>query len=104
MRKKFLRRVNVLLGIVSLSLAGCHTQKNAAQTQPAEPEASPAQAVGGGEVICMYGIPAEVYEEQRAKEEAQRRRDSLQNDTTAQEAPERIMMKYGVPYPRSEKK
>lgn len=66
MKKEFLKHLNILLGTVSVALAGCHVQKNvnpAPETandttnisqpvvdQPTEPEA-----------VCLYGVPADVY-------------------------------------------
>lgn len=101
MKKQFLIRANVILGTLSLLLAGCHTQKKV--VAPAEPE-SPEAAVRHGEVICMYGVPAQVYEKQRRAEETamKQQQDSLQADSSQTEVP-RVMLKYGVPYPRPQK-
>lgn len=109
MKKTFLIRANMLLGALSLLLAGCHTTKKAAAKSA--PEAPEQQAVGVAEdrVICMYGIPAAVYEEQRKEEEERmreqerQRADSLRADSVGSR-PDRVMLKYGVPYPRTVEK
>lgn len=74
MKKKFLTRINVLLGALVTVLVGCHTQKVKQQRQ---------------EVVCMYGVPQEVYEEQL-------RQDSLRRLEEGQ-SEHRVMLKYGVP-------
>lgn len=110
MKKQFLLRANVLLGTLSLMLAGCHSTKKAAEASATpEPADEPkAQAVKDAQVICMYGVPPQIYEQQRQKEEEearkmeQQRQDSLQNDSVGYN-PDRVMLKYGVPYPRPTK-
>lgn len=109
MKKHFLLRANVLLGTLSLLLAGCHTTKKAAEASAPESADEPKpQAVKDAQVICMYGVPPQIYEQQRQKEEEearqmeQQRRDSLSNDSVGYN-PERVMLKYGVPYPRPTK-
>ena len=108
MKKHFFIRANVLLGTLSLLLAGCHsTKKAAAPSQPEAPANNDQVGVMDDRVICMYGVPASVYEQQRAEEEQrmkereQQRRDSLRADSVSSR-PERVMLKYGVPYPRTE--
>lgn len=110
MKKNFLIRANVLLGALSLLLAGCHSTKKAAEKSALEAADEPQQAAAPSDrVVCMYGVPPQVYEQQRAKEEEemrrleQQRQDSLQSDTLSGQ-PGRVMLKYGVPYPRQEKK
>ena len=95
MRKRFLTRLNILLGAVSMTLAGCHSQKAVTNPQPAEP-AQPTPAVEPGEVICLYGVPREVYERQQME-----RRDSVPPEQL-DSVPE-VMLKYGVPRPRPKK-
>ena len=68
---KVLFKMNVVLGSLSLLLAGCHTQKRAAQ--PAEPQSDqpvieePSPVVDEPApplepVVCKYGVPPETYE------------------------------------------
>jgi len=108
MRKTFLIRANVLLGTLSLLLAGCHTTKKAAASQSEAPAKQDEVGVANDRIVCMYGVPPQVYEQQRAKEEEEMRRqeqlrqDSLKNDSTATTRHDRVMLKYGVPYPRPE--
>lgn len=104
MKKKLLTKVNVLLGAMSLILAGCHTQKKAAANtvENSEPQQ---QETDGGRMVCLYGVPPRVYEEQRDQEEQKLQEQQQQaQDTTAvdttKNGPVRPMLKYGVPYPR----
>ena len=73
MSKKFLFRINALLGALSLLLAGCHVQKKAAENQPQEEESTPPVEVREPipEIRPLYGVP------------------------------EPIMVKYGAPHPRT---
>lgn len=48
MKRKFLSKMNVLLGTVSLALAGCHTQKNATNNEYG--------------VVALYGVQVEDYQ------------------------------------------
>ena len=85
MKKNFLRNLNLLLGALSLTLAGCHTQKKAAEsTQNDQGEKPQIEQVQEGEVKCMYGVPAENYAEPA-------------------ESHERPALKYGVPAPRDKR-
>ena len=85
MRKEVLQCVNALLGALSVVLAGCHVQKKAADSQPQEGEKTQAPTVevleDGSEVRVLYGVPVEVYREEKP-------------DSTL------IKVKYGVPNPR----
>ncbi len=74
MSKKFLFRINALLGALSLLLAGCHVQKKAAETQPQEEESTPPVEVREPEpeIRALYGVPVEP-----------------------------IMVKYGAPHPQT---
>ncbi len=90
--KKLLVKINVLLGIASMALAGCHSQKAATKTETESADQPKQEEVAEDpKVICMYGVPA-----------------SLQVDSTATQAqqeeekdpPVRPMLKYGVPNPR----
>ena len=105
MKKKLLTKANVLLGAVSLILAGCHAQKKATESSAVETPEPQEQGTVEGKVVCLYGVPPRIYEEQRAQEELKlqeqekQQQDTLSVDTTASEPP-RPMLKYGVPYPR----
>ena len=52
MNKKVLFRINVLLGVMSLWLAGCHSSKSATSKQPPRPMLK----YGVPEVRAMYGV------------------------------------------------
>lgn len=91
MKKQFLIRVNIILGALSLLLAGCHSSKKAAQSTPPRP-------------MLKYGVPTEVVAMYGVTLEA----DTLKADTTAvpqdtvaepQQRPRdrEILVKYGVP-------
>ena len=60
MRKQFLIRINTLLGVLSLLLAGCHVQKKTTEQQPQEKETTPAIETRDSvpEVRALYGVPA----------------------------------------------
>ena len=93
MKKKFLTHANLLLGAVSLTLAGCHTQKNAASPAAQPEQDQPVQVARDSAVICMYGVP--VVDPRLDK--PQIKPDTLPADTGKLEEPPRIMLKYGVP-------
>lgn len=66
MKTNLLKKINLLLGTISVALAGCHIQK-----QPVEPTPTPPQEADKPIVeqtseteplLCMYGAPPEVYE------------------------------------------
>ena len=68
---KVLLKVNVVLGSLSMLLAGCHTQKRVAGAeaqeadQPVIEEPSPVieePAPPLEPVVCKYGVPPETYE------------------------------------------
>ena len=62
MKKRFLHSVNILLGIASMALAGCHTK----QVAVAEQESAPRPMLKYGvpsEVRAMYGVPSPVVEQ-----------------------------------------
>lgn len=69
-KKKFLMRINALLAIVSILLAGCHTQKKVASSETSTPSDTTATEISDPEIIALYGVPV------------------------------RPMLKYGVPTPR----
>ena len=82
---RFLYLINLVLGSLSIMLAGCHTQKQAAKaTETQLDENQPAVEQNDSindRVVCMYGVPAEL-----------------------EEKPVRPMLKYGVPDGREKKK
>ena len=99
MKKRFLTFLNIVLGISALTLAGCHTQKKAVADSSKPDDSQAAEERVDGPVICMYGVPANLYRPERVST------DSIPMDTTAAEEPKepvppRPMLKYGVPNPR----
>ena len=93
MKRKILTRVNVILGAVSMVLAGCHSGKKAAQNTPPRPMLKYGVPT---EVRAMYGVPADVL--------APVDSTAAPKDTVAvpEEKPARprdreILVKYGVP-------
>ena len=71
MNKKVLTYVNLALGSLSMTLAGCHTQKVAPQpAAPQEPDRpvveEPLPIIQEEQpqepLVCKYGVPPEVYE------------------------------------------
>ncbi|MGN1239672.1 MAG: hypothetical protein ACI4TV_02225 [Paludibacteraceae bacterium] len=100
MKHRFLSKWNMLLGSLSLLLAGCgSTQKTG------KPISSEHQ------IMALYGVPIEQFEPLPANEAdtiADRPTqapkapsdDNTQNDTTVRRDP-RIMVMYGVPFPRN---
>jgi hypothetical protein len=94
MRKRFLNRMNVLLGAVSLTLAGCHSSKQAV------PEATPRPMLKYGvpaEVIALYGV--QLPENYEIPEVPKEPADSTAVDTVAPKSEEQeiIVTKYGIP-------
>jgi hypothetical protein len=74
MKKKFLHHANLVLGALSLALAGCHSAKQAAS--PKEPV-----------YMVKYGVPTEQV---------------MPKDSTPTPQPQRpdiIVTKYGIPAP-----
>ena len=95
MKKRILTYINLLLGIASLSLAGCHTTKNAAKPSAPEKPEGTIEERHEAEVICLYGVPVNLYREEVHAPDTTAT-DTTAADTTRQEPP-RIMVKYGVP-------
>lgn len=87
MKKKFLKHFNLLLGTISLTLAGCHTQKQVAQTTDNDPadQTKIEQVEQDERVICLYGPPPT----QKA--------DTTATDSVADDEIIRPALKYGVP-------
>lgn len=66
--------VNVALGSLSMVLAGCHVQKQAASTdtpvinETEQQQQTDTPVIHEPEpVVCKYGVPAEVYEMPKRK-------------------------------------
>ena len=59
MKKNFLKHINLLLGAISLMLAGCHTQKQMAQPTNDDPVNQPKieQTQQTDVPVCLYGPP-----------------------------------------------
>jgi len=64
MKKQFLKRINLLLGSISVALAGCHVQKQPTEPAPVpEPDQPVVEQKNDPEpLICLYGAPPEFYE------------------------------------------
>ena len=99
MRKKFLNQMNVMLGALSLSLAGCHTAK---QTVPS-PENPPAKKYGPPHLEVIeekYGIPAKFLEEPIEEAPADTVAEPLPVKYGAPPVIDEVKCLYGVPSPR----
>lgn len=96
MKRKILSKINVLLGTISLALAGCHTQKSATN--------------GEYGVVALYGVQVEDYRpvvteqaENTAKSDSIKPVPQTQDSAKVSDMPRRdpqIMVKYGVMIPR----
>lgn len=93
MKKRFLHRMNFVLGALSLTLAGCHSSKQVVQENSPLP-------------MLKYGVPAEVIAMYGVNYNPQWSDEYLPSDTVAApdtvpvqkpERPEIIMTKYGIP-------
>ena len=96
MRKRFLNRMNIMLGAMSLTLAGCHSSKQAVT------DGTPMQMVKYGvpaEVIAMYGV--QLPNDYKIPEVPTVPADSTTtSDSTTAPRPEEqeiIITKYGIP-------
>ena len=98
MKKRFLTRLNVILGIMSLGLAGCHSTKKAAAP---EASAEPMVKYGVPEVVALYGVPVEGVDFPAPPQQmpAPASSDTLPAPEK-REQPEQPMTKYGIPNPR----
>lgn len=93
MNKRVLVRINVLLGVVSLWLAGCHSSKSAASKEPPRPMLK----YGVPEMRAMYGVPTP---EAQPADTASMPADTVVMPEPQQAPPsgrEVIVVKYGVP-------
>ena len=98
MRYRLLSKWNMLLGSLSLLLAGCSSTQKAAKPMSSE-----------NQIMALYGVPMEQFQPLPANEadtigncldsNSETPIENVQNDTTIQRDPH-IMVKYGVPFPR----
>lgn len=98
MRHRLLSKWNMLLGSLSLLLAGCGSTQKAAKPMSSEHH-----------IMALYGVPVEQFQPLPANEadtigngldsNSETPIENVQNDTTIQRDPH-IMVKYGVPFPR----
>ena len=98
MRYRLLSKWNMLLGSLSLLLAGCGSTQKAAKPMSSEHQ-----------IMALYGVPVEQFQPLPANEadtignglasNSETPIENVQNDTTIQRDPH-IMVKYGVPFPR----
>lgn len=98
MRYRLLSKWNMLLGSLSLLLAGCGSTQKAAKPMSSEHQ-----------IMALYGVPVEQFHPLPANEadtigngldsNSETPIENVQNDTTIQRDPH-IMVKYGVPFPR----
>ena len=98
MRYRLLSKWNMLLGSLSLLLAGCGSTQKAAKPMSSE-----------NQIMALYGVPVEHFQPLPANEadtigngldsNSETPIENVQNDTTIQRDP-LIMVKYGVPFPR----
>ncbi|MGN0235887.1 MAG: hypothetical protein ACI4BD_06215 [Paludibacteraceae bacterium] len=98
MKRRLLFKWNMLLGSLSLLLAGCGSTQKAGKSMPSEHQ-----------IMALYGVPMEQFQPLPADADtvsnspAQAPAEStpeVQNDSTTQRDPH-IMVKYGVPFPRN---
>jgi len=89
MKKRFLQSINLLLGIVSMTLAGCHTHKNVATQEVPRPMLK--YGVPPAEVRAMYGVPSPEVEQQ-IEPQAPDTVPELKTDSVPQ-----VICLYGVP-------
>lgn len=98
MRYRLLSKWNMLLGSLSLLLAGCSSTQKAAKPMSSE-----------NQIMALYGVPVEQFQPLPANEadtigngldsNSETPIENVQNDTTIQRDPH-IMVKYGVPFSR----
>ena len=93
MNKRFLIRINVLLGVLSLWLAGCHSSKATVKEEPRRPM----MKYGTPEVRAMYGVASP---EMQPADTTVAPADTVVMPQQAPERPQRpdaVLVKYGVP-------
>lgn len=82
MKRKTLIFVNILLGALVTFFVGCKTHRvNKSQPQP-EAESKERFEPEAERMICLYGIPPEVYK--RLHEQDSLRQDSIRKDSILQ--------------------
>ncbi len=92
MKAKFLTKINVLLGVLAMFFAGCHTQSKTVRDRGP---------------IAKYGVPQEILDQHRQEQQAGQNTEG-ENATLEQEAapaaetssPEKQPKKYGPRPPR----
>ena len=99
MRYRFLSKWNMLLGSLSLLLAGCGSTQKAGKPMSSEHQ-----------IMALYGVPVEQFQPLPANEAdtigsspsevTEATVPEVEQDTVIQRAPQ-IMVKYGVPFPRN---
>ena len=89
MNKKLLFRINILLGVVSLWLAGCHSSKST----PKEPE-RPMMKYGVPEVRALYGV---VWPDAPQDTVSTPQDTTVMEETKPVDEREIIVVKYGIP-------
>lgn len=96
MKKRFLNRMNIMLGAVAMTLAGCHSSKQVVQN----PEQMPMLKYGvPPEVIALYGV--QIPDDYVVPEVPPTPQDTTATpDTVSAPKPEEheiIVTKYGIP-------
>ncbi len=85
MSKRFIHFFNLFLGIISLTLAGCHTSKNVGPKTPPKPMLK--YGVPPAEIRAKYGVPSPEAEPQLQDTVPEQKIDSVP----------RVICLYGVP-------
>ena len=91
MSKRAIHFFNILLGIISLTLAGCHTSKNVGPKTPPKPMLK--YGVPSAEIRAKYGVPI-------PEEEPEQGQESDAQDSIPQQRIDsvgRVVCLYGVP-------
>lgn len=81
MRKKFLIRINLLLGAISLALAGCHATKKTVQDD---------------RIRLMYGVPVEMVQQETTPADTVKTPDTPPQPSAPSDR-DIIVTKYGIP-------
>lgn len=68
MKKKFLIRLNVLLAALVSFLLGCKTQQVKQSDVVADADTTSVEEPAPERMICLYGIPPEVYQRLHAED------------------------------------
>ena len=97
MKKRFLNKLNVFLGMLSLGLAGCHTVKQPVQCLYGPPP-EPKKYGPPPEVVEKYGIPPELLDEPIDEGQIPEEPKPKYGVPTPPED-EPVKCLYGVPYP-----